>query len=92
MGPSIHLSDSIGRLLPEAGSSIAGSGEDVFTCLRNLTARYPAIHPYIFDDKGQLTPFINIYLNGIDVRFSKNSQLTVTAADKIEIIPSLSGG
>jgi molybdopterin converting factor small subunit len=92
MCPTIHLSDSIGRLLTNASSPIAGVGEDVFACLQNLADNHPAIQPYLFDDKGQLTPFINVYLNGTDVRFLKDTQLTVTESDKIEIIPSLSGG
>lgn len=92
MPVSICVSDSIGRILANASSPIAGVGADVFECLRNFVAQNSAVKPYIFDDKGQLTPFINVYLNGVDVRTLKKDELAVKPSDKIEIIPSLSGG
>jgi len=66
-------------------------GNDVFECLRNFAAQNSAVKPYIFDEKGQLTPF-NVYLNGVDIRTLKKDELAVKPSDKIEIIPSLSGG
>ena len=92
MSVSISVSDSIGRLLTNASSSIAGVGNNVFECLINFVAQNPAIKPYIFDESGQLTSFIHVYLNGVDIRGLKKDELVVKPSDKIEIIPSLAGG
>lgn len=92
MSVSIYVSDSIGRLLTNASNSIAGVGADVFECLRHFVAQNSAVKPYIFDEKGELTPFINVYLNNVDIRSLKKEELRVKSSDKIDIIPSLSGG
>jgi len=90
MCPQLDVSDSIGRLLSGVSFPMACTGADVMACLQNFVAEHPAVKPYIFDEKGVLTPFVNIYLNGKDIRFL--NVLSAGPADKIEIIPSLSGG
>lgn len=90
MCPQLDVSDSIGRLLNGVNFPIACNGSDVITCLQNFVTENPAVKPYIFDEKGALTPFVNIYLNGKDIRFL--DKLSTDPSDKIEIIPSLSGG
>lgn len=57
-----------------------------------LEARYPGIRASICDDSGAMRRFINIYVDGEDVRFLQN--LTTPTRDGVEvaIVPAISGG
>ena len=44
------------------------------------------------DDKGELRRFVNIYLNGDDIRFLNQLSSTVKDGDDISIVPAIAGG
>jgi molybdopterin converting factor small subunit len=60
--------------------------------LDNLESSYPGIRASLCDDKGGLRRFINIYLDGEDVRFLENLATPVTDGAEIAIVPAISGG
>jgi len=46
----------------------------------------------IYDEKGNLRRFINIYVNGKDIRFLNHLNTELNDEDKISIIPAVGGG
>jgi molybdopterin synthase sulfur carrier subunit len=58
----------------------------------NLDSKYPGIRASVCDEKGGLRRFINIYLDGEDVRFLENLSTPVTDGAEIAIVPAISGG
>jgi MoaD family protein len=60
--------------------------------LENLDSKYPGIRSSVCDEKGGLRRFINIYLDGEDVRFLENLATPVTDGAEIAIVPAISGG
>jgi len=60
--------------------------------LDNLESKYPGIRASVCDEKGGLRRFINIYLDGEDVRFLENLSTPVTDGAEIAIVPAISGG
>ena len=46
----------------------------------------------IFDEKGNLRRFINIYVNGKDIRFLNLSNTKLNNGDNVAIIPAVGGG
>jgi molybdopterin synthase sulfur carrier subunit len=60
--------------------------------LDNLDSKYPGIRASLCDEKGGLRRFINIYLDGEDVRFLENLATPVTDGAEIAIVPAISGG
>jgi len=60
--------------------------------LNNLDSRYPGFRASICDESGSLRRFINIYIDGEDVRFLENLATPVTDGAEVAIVPAISGG
>lgn len=61
--------------------------------LSRLTAKYGEhFKERIYDETGVLRRFVNIYVNGKDIRFLDNLNTTLKNGDEISIIPAVSGG
>ncbi len=57
-----------------------------------LDARFPGIKERICDEDGELRYFVNVYLNGEDVRFLQGLQTTTNSGDELSIVPAVAGG
>jgi sulfur-carrier protein len=60
--------------------------------IEDLETRYPAIRGRLRDDAGELRRFVNLYLNGEDVRFRDGLQTGLKAGDELSIVPAVAGG
>jgi molybdopterin synthase sulfur carrier subunit len=67
----------------------AGSVAEV---LGVLESRFPDLRPRLRDDAGELRRFVNLYVNGEDIRFLSGLQTAVKAGDEMSIIPAVAGG
>ena len=76
-----------------AGSDeVAASGESIKAVLQDLEKRHAGISERLLDDKGELRRFVNIYLNGEDIRFLSQLDSKVKDGDDISIVPAIAGG
>jgi len=46
----------------------------------------------IYDEKGKVRRFVNIYINGKDIRFLNHMETQLNDGDNISIIPAVGGG
>ena len=67
----------------------AGTLQEV---LNKLEAKFPGFRGSVCDEKGSLRRFINIYVNGEDVRFLQDLATQITDGAEIAIVPAISGG
>ncbi len=67
----------------------AGTVQEV---IENLNSKYPGFRNSVCDESGSLRRFINIYINGEDVRFLDNLSTRVTDGAEVAIVPAISGG
>ena len=44
------------------------------------------------EDSGELRRFVNVYVNGEDVRFLEGLQTALGEGDEISIVPAVAGG
>jgi len=61
--------------------------------IRILVAKYgEKFNSRIYDENGNLRRFVNIYVNGKDVRFLEDLATELRDSDEISIIPAVGGG
>lgn len=76
-----------------AGSdSVSVRGNTIDATLASLIEQYPALQKHLYNDKGELRHFVNIYLNDEDVRYLEKGATPVKAGDTLSIVPSIAGG
>ncbi|RMF40245.1 MAG: MoaD/ThiS family protein [Anaerolineae bacterium] len=64
----------------------------VGAALRQLVEQYPALEKHLFSEKGELRPFVNLYLNDEDIRYLQGTDTPLEETDRLTIIPSIAGG
>ena len=62
------------------------------TMIEDLESSYPGFKERLIDENGELRYFVNIYLNGEDVRFLDGLDTAANAGDEISIVPAVAGG
>ena len=67
-------------------------GATVGEVLATLVARYPALGTQLMTDDGELNRFVNVYVDGQDVRYLQERATPVSPTDTIIILPAMAGG
>ncbi|SDC98768.1 Molybdopterin converting factor, small subunit [Geodermatophilus telluris] len=57
-----------------------------------LAARHPVLERRIRDEAGALRRFVNVYVDGDDVRFAAGLATAVPAGAVVQVLPSVAGG
>lgn len=71
---------------------VSAEGSDVWAVIEDLERQYPGFKERLVDEGGDLRRFINIYVNGEDIRYAQGTQTALKTGDEISIIPAVSGG
>ena len=53
---------------------------------------HPGFRARICGEDGELRRFINIYINGEDIRFLENLETEVADGSEVSIVPAIAGG
>ncbi len=69
----------------------AGSAT-VAACIAQLEGRYPGMEQRLKDENGELRRFVNLYVNGEDVRFLQGLDTALKTGDEVSIVPAVAGG
>jgi len=72
--------------------TVEGAGSCLVECIERLEGEYPGIKNRLCDEGGELRRFVNIYVNGEDVRFLQGLSTPLKAGDEISIVPAVAGG
>ena len=60
--------------------------------IESLESNYPGFKERLLDENGDLRYFVNIYVNGEDVRFLDGLSTATKAGDEVSIVPAVAGG
>jgi sulfur-carrier protein len=88
-------------LLPGVLASLAGGakhldlepkGDTLRDLLDALAADHPLLGRRIRDETGQVRRFVNVYVDGDDVRFQGGLATQVRDGAEVQVLPSVAGG
>lgn len=67
-------------------------GASVGAVLSDLTTTHPTLKQHLYNEKGELRAFVNVFLNDEDVRHLQGANTPVKEQDRLMIVPSIAGG
>ena len=80
------------RKFTQGSDEVDASGDTVLAILEDLEQNHPGIKERIMDESGKVRRFVNVYVNGDDIRFLKNVDTALKDGDNISIVPAIAGG
>lgn len=87
---TVRLSDLL-QTIAGTHSPLPIDGRSPAECLRNLTARYPRLASWIYDEKGDLKPQIWLLVNGERI-YAEEMQRPLSEGDELTVIVAVLGG
>jgi molybdopterin synthase sulfur carrier subunit len=81
-------------LRPQVGGNkeVELGGATVGELVAALTAQYPSLRGQLLADDGALNRFVNVYVNGQDVRYLDGLATPVGERDEVRLLPAMAGG
>jgi molybdopterin synthase sulfur carrier subunit len=81
-------------LRPSAGGAreIEIAGSTIGEVVTALVAQHPSLKQQLLTDEGELNRFVNVYVNGQDVRYLDGLATAVTERDEVRLLPAMAGG
>ncbi|MBK8266078.1 MAG: MoaD/ThiS family protein [Nannocystis sp.] len=89
--PTVRIPTPL-RKYTQGQEELQVEGATVSAILGALEAAHPGIRERIFDDKGNVRRFVNIFVGDEDIRFLQNLDTPVGERDEISIVPAIAGG
>ncbi|MDP1714246.1 MAG: MoaD/ThiS family protein [Anaerolineales bacterium] len=80
------------RTYTSGKSEVTVSGAIISEALNDLTNQYPTIKPHLFNDGGDLRPFVNLFVGEHNIKDLHGVDTPIKDGDKIMLIPSIAGG
>jgi molybdopterin synthase sulfur carrier subunit len=80
------------RKLTNGQAELTAEGSTVRELLDDLGTEYPGLLGRITDEDGEIRQFLNVFVNGSDIRFENDLGTAVSPGDEVSIVPSIAGG
>jgi sulfur-carrier protein len=91
MAVQVRVPTPLRRFTAGAGE-VQADGTSISQVIEDLERRHPGIRERLLDEKGDIRRFVNIYLNGDDIRFLESLNSKVKDGDDVSIVPAIAGG
>jgi sulfur-carrier protein len=81
-------------LRPNVGGvkSLEIEGDSIRSVVGGLIERHPSLGGQLLTDEGDLNRFVNVYVNGQDVRYLAGLDTPVAGTDEVRLLPAMAGG
>ena len=80
------------RKFTEGKDTVEIEGDSISALIADLDAKYPGLKDRICEEDGSVRRFVNLYVNGDDIRFLDNLSSAVKDGDEVSIVPAIAGG
>jgi len=80
------------RRFTGGAEEVAAAGSTVGLVVDDLERQFPGIKERLCDEQGRVRRFVNLYVNGDDIRFLNSLDTSVKEGDELSIVPAIAGG
>ena len=80
------------RRFTGGAEEVGATGATVAALVEDLERNHPGLKERICDEHGKVRRFVNIFVNGDDIRFLNNLETATKAGDEVSIVPAIAGG
>ena len=80
------------RRFTGGAEEVGSGGGSVGAVVEDLERKHPGIRERLCDEQGRVRRFVNIYVNGDDIRFLSSLETPVKDGDEVSIVPAIAGG
>ena len=80
------------RAYTSGKSEVQVNGIKIAEALTDLTNQFPAIKPHLFNEAGELRPFVNLFVGENNIKDLQGVDTPIKDGDRIMLIPSIAGG
>ena len=80
------------RKYTRGADEVSAQGNNIKSMVEDLESNYPGIKERICDETGKVRRFVNVFVNGEDIRFLQNMETALKEGDAISIVPAIAGG
>lgn len=88
---TVHI-PSVLRANVGGAKSLDITGDSIRGVIDTLVGLHPALKGQLLTEDGELNRFVNVYVNGQDVRYLAGLDTPVTASDEVRLLPAMAGG
>ncbi len=88
---TVYLPTPLRRITGGQGKVEAAAGT-VGELLDALNQRFPGLKREMLDDRGEVRNFINVFVNGTEIRQLRGLRTPLKETDEVAIIPAMAGG
>ncbi len=89
--PEVYLPTPL-RRVTRGQARVRAEGRTVEEALSLLEQRYPGLREQLREPTGEVRRFINVFVNGAEIRTLQGSATPLRDDDEVSIIPAMAGG
>ena len=89
---TVRIPTPLRKLTNELDTIVADESETLAQLIDVIEGQYPGLKERICDETGELRRFVNVYVNGEDVRFLSGLQTPLEPGAEVSIVPAVAGG
>ena len=80
------------RKITQDADVVTAEGRTLLELITDLDTHYPGMQACLLDESGEIRRFVNVFVNGEDVRFLSGLETSMATNDEVSIVPAVAGG
>lgn len=80
------------RRYTDGQSKVESAGANILELIDNLEAQHPGVKSRLCDNNGQIKRYVNVFINGEEIRTLQGVETPIADKDEVSIVPAMAGG
>ena len=73
-------------------AEVSSESTSLSALVEELEGSFPGMRERLVDEDGALRRFVNLFVNGEDIRFLQGLDTPLASGDEVSIVPAVAGG